>query len=169
MPLGELKQHLFTLPERPDWIPYRTSYYKENWGFCLSHNQMLGLEEGEYDVCIDSSLEDGHLTYGECYLKGRSKEEVLISCHACHPSLANDNLSGLAVATFSRSSFRGRDLRYSYRFLFIPGTIGAITWLARNPEAAVAFVTGWCSHASAMPVDFTTRRAGEEMRRSTEP
>jgi len=136
MPLDELKQHLFTLPERPDWIPYRTSYYKENWGFCLSHNQMLGLDEGEYDVCIDSSLEDGHLTYGECYLKGRSEEEVLISCHACHPSLANDNLSGLAVATFLAQFLSGRDLRYSYRFLFIPGTIGAITWLARNPEAA---------------------------------
>ena len=136
MPLSELKDHLFTVPERPDWIPYRTSYYKENWGFCLSHNQMLALGDGEYEVCIDSSLQDGHLTYGECYLRGRSEEEVLISCHACHPSLANDNLSGLAVATFLAQFLSERDLRYSYRFLFIPGTIGAITWLARNPEAA---------------------------------
>ena len=136
MPLDELKPHLFTLPENPDWIPYRTSYYQENWGFCLSHNQMLALEDGEYEVCIDSTLEDGNLTYGECYLPGRSTDEVLISCHSCHPSLANDNLSGITVATALAQLLAGRDLRYSYRFLFIPGTIGAITWLSRNPEAA---------------------------------
>jgi aminopeptidase-like protein len=134
MPLSELKPHLFTIPEYPDWIPYRTSYYQENWGFCLSHNQMLALEHGDYEVCIDSTLEDGHLTYGECYLAGRTSDEVLISCHACHPSLANDNLSGLTVATYLAQFLSGRDLRYSYRFLFIPGTIGAITWLARNRE-----------------------------------
>jgi aminopeptidase-like protein len=136
IPLGELKSHLFTIPEKPDWIPYRTSYYKEDWGFCLSHNQMLALEDGEYEVCIDSTLEDGHLTYGECYLPGRSTDEVLISCHACHPSLANDNLSGLSVATYLAQFLSGQDLRYSYRFLFVPGTIGAITWLARNRVAA---------------------------------
>ena len=135
MPLSKLQPHLFTLPERPDWIPYRTSYYKEDWGFCLSHNQMLTLQDGEYEVRIDSTLENGHLTYGECYLPGRSTDEVLISCHACHPSLANDNLSGLTVATFLAKLLSGRDLRYSYRFVFIPGTIGAITWLARNREA----------------------------------
>ena len=133
--LDELKKHLFTIPDRPDWIPYRTSYYKEDWGFCLSHNQMLALDEEEYEVCIDSTLEDGSLTYGECYLPGQSTDEVLISCHACHPSLANDNLSGLAVATFLAQLLSGRDLRYSYRFLFIPGTIGAITWLAQNCES----------------------------------
>jgi aminopeptidase-like protein len=136
MPLRELQAHLFTLPENPDWIPYRTSYYQENWGFCLSHNQMLALEDVDYEVCIDSTLDDGHLTYGECYLPGRSTDEVLISCHSCHPSLANDNLSGITVATALAQSLAGRDLRYSYRFLFIPGTIGAITWLSRNPEAA---------------------------------
>jgi aminopeptidase-like protein len=136
MQLSELKPHLFTLPEHPQWIPYRTSYYQENWGFCMPHEQMLELQEGDYEVCIDSTLEDGHLTYGECYLPGRSEEEVLVSCHSCHPSLANDNLSGITVATALAQSLSGRDLRYSYRFLFIPGTIGAITWLARNPEAA---------------------------------
>ena len=136
MPLGELKPHLHTIPQNPDWVPYRTSYYKEDWGFCLSHNQMLALKDEEYEVCIDSTLEDGHLTYGECYFPGRSTDEVLISCHACHPSLANDNLSGLTVATFLAQLLSGRDLRYSYRFLFIPGTIGAITWLARNRETA---------------------------------
>jgi aminopeptidase-like protein len=136
MPLGELRPHLFTLPEHPDWIPYRTSYYHEDWGFCLSHNQLLGLEDSEYEICIDSTLANGHLTYGECYLPGRSADEVLISCHACHPSLANDNLSGLTVATHLAQFLYGRGLRYSYRFLFIPGTIGAITWLARNRESA---------------------------------
>ncbi len=136
MPLGELTPHLFTLPDHPKWIPYRTSYYQENWGFCLSHDQMLTLEDGDYEVCIDSTLKDGHLTYGECYLPGRTEDEVLISCHSCHPSLANDNLSGITVATALAQLLSGRDRRYSYRFLFIPGTIGAITWLARNHEAA---------------------------------
>jgi aminopeptidase-like protein len=136
MPLSDLKPHLLTIPQNPDWIPYRTSYYKEDWGFCLSHNQMLALKDGEYEVCIDSTLEDGQLTYGECYLPGQSAEEVLISCHACHPSLANDNLSGLTVATFLAQLLSGQDHRYSYRFLFIPGTIGAITWLARNRETS---------------------------------
>lgn len=136
MSLSQLRPHLFTLSEHPDWIPYRTSYYKEDWGFCLSHNQMLALRDGEYEVCIDSTLADGHLTYGECYLPGRSTDEVLISCHACHPSLANDNLSGLTVATSLAQLLSEQDRRYSYRFLFIPGTIGAITWLARNRETA---------------------------------
>lgn len=136
MPLAELRPRLFTLPDRPDWIPYHTSYYNVDWGFCLSHNRVLALKEGDYEVVIDSVLEDGHLTYGECYLPGRSKDEILISCHACHPSLANDNLSGLVVATFLARMLTGQERTYSYRFLFIPGTIGAITWLARNREAA---------------------------------
>src|SRR6266704_33245 len=132
MRLDELKPHLFSIPDKPEWIPYRTSYYKEDWGFCLSHNQLLALEDGQYEVCIDSTLQNGHLTYGDCFLPGSSADEILISCHACHPSLANDNLSGLAVATFLAHFLSGRDLRYSYRFLFIPGTIGALTWLAQN-------------------------------------
>jgi aminopeptidase-like protein len=136
MALADLKPHLFTIPEQPDLIPYRTSYYKENWGFCLSHNKMMSLEDGLYEVCIDSSLTEGHLTYAECFLPGRSSEEVLISCHACHPSLANDNLSGVAVAAALANFLKSRNLRYSYRFLFLPGTIGAITWLARNQNAA---------------------------------
>jgi aminopeptidase-like protein len=134
MSLSDLKPHLHTLPNQPDLIPYRTSYYKEDWGFCLAHNQMLQLLEGEYEVCIDSTLDSGHLSYGECYLAGNSSDEVLISCHVCHPSLANDNLSGIAVATFLAKLLSERELRYSYRFVFVPGTIGAITWLARNQE-----------------------------------
>ncbi len=132
MSLEELRPHLFTLPDRPEWIPYRTSYYKESWGFCLSQRQLDALPDGEYEVCIDSSLEPGSLTYGECYLPGESTDEVLISCHVCHPSLANDNLSGVAIAAYLAQHLGRVTLRYSYRFLFIPGTIGSITWLARN-------------------------------------
>jgi aminopeptidase-like protein len=132
MTLAELKPHLFTTPEYPDWIPYRTSYYKETWGFCLSHNQFLALPEDDYEVCIDSTLEDGSLTYGECFIQGETDEEIFLSCHACHPSLCNDNLSGIALATLLAKNLREIKTRYSYRFLFIPGTIGSITWLARN-------------------------------------
>lgn len=132
--LQELKGHLHTSPDHPDWIPYRTSYYRENWGFCLPHNQMLSLKDGEYEVLIDSSLENGTLTYGEYYLKGSIPEEVLLSCHICHPSLCNDNLSGIALVTHLAKELARYELRYSYRFLFIPGTIGSITWLSQNEE-----------------------------------
>jgi aminopeptidase-like protein len=130
--LKELKEHLYTLPDYPNWIPYLTSYYKENWGFCLPHNQFEKLEEGEYEVFIDSTLEDGHLTFGEFYLKGKSDDEILFSCYICHPSLCNDNLSGTVLLTFLSKLLSDRDLKYSYRFLFIPETIGAITWLSLN-------------------------------------
>jgi aminopeptidase-like protein len=137
MSLQDLKGHLFTLPERPDWIPYRTSYYKETWGFCLSHQEFLALRDDLYEVCIEATLEPGHLTYGECYLPGETADEVLISCHVCHPALCNDNLSGAVVAAYLGRHLAGVARRRSYRLLFIPGTIGSITWLARN-EAAVA-------------------------------
>jgi aminopeptidase-like protein len=132
IPLGELKGHLFSLPDHPDWIPYRTAYYRENWGFCLPHNQLLALEDGLYEACIDSTLEDGFLTYGEVYLPGEREEEILISCHACHPSLANDNLSGVSLAVRLAEMLGKGPRRFSLRFLFIPGTIGAITWLCLN-------------------------------------
>ena len=137
LPLEEVRKHLFTLPDKPGLIPYRTSYYKETWGFCLQHERLAALPEGEYEVWIDSTLEDGSLTYGECVLPGETDREVLFSCHVCHPSLANDNLSGLAVMTFLARELADRPRRrYTYRFLFIPGTIGSITWLARNEERA---------------------------------
>ena len=98
MTLAELRPHLFSLPEHPDWIPYKTSYYSETWGFCLPDRQFESLTDDVYEVCIDSSLETGHLTYGECCLPGRDADEVLVSCHVCHPSLCNDNLSGVSVA-----------------------------------------------------------------------
>ncbi len=134
MPLAELREHLHTLPDHPDWVPYRTSYYKENWGFCLAQNQLQKLRDGEYEVCIDSRLEDGSLTYGEYFIPGKRSEEVLLSCHACHPSLCNDNLSGVVLVTHLAKLLSGISLEYSYRFLFIPGTIGSITWLARNED-----------------------------------
>jgi aminopeptidase-like protein len=135
MSLAELREHLYTLPDHPDWIPYKTSYYQERWGFCLSQNQLDHLEDGSYEVVIDSSLETGNLTYAECLIPGGSPDEVLISCHICHPSICNDNLSGIALNTFLAKHLHGRPLRYSYRFIFIPGTIGAITWLALNENA----------------------------------
>ncbi|OGP28086.1 MAG: peptidase M28 [Deltaproteobacteria bacterium GWA2_57_13] len=137
--LEELKKHLFALPEHPDWIPYRTTYYKESWGFCLSHRQLTEMTDGVYEVYIDSSLHDGQLTYGEYYIAGERSDEVLLSCHICHPSLCNDNLSGIALMVSLAKHLTQRKRRYSYRFLFIPGTIGSIAWLALN-EAHVASI-----------------------------
>jgi aminopeptidase-like protein len=140
--LKELKEHLFSLSEHPAWVPYKTSYYIENWGFCLSLNNLMGLEDGEYEVVIDSSLEDGFLSYGEFFLRGEEEAEILISCHTCHPSLANDNLSGIGLATQLAKYLSTISHRYSYRFLFIPGTIGAITWLALNEESTSKIKNG---------------------------
>jgi aminopeptidase-like protein len=132
MSLAELKPYLHSLPDHPDWVPYRTSYYKETWGFCLTHRELQNLKDGEYEVMIDSSLEPGNMTYGECYIKGESEDEILLSSHSCHPSLCNDNLSAMALNTFLAKSLLGQKSHYSYRFIFAPGTIGAITWLSRN-------------------------------------
>ncbi len=137
MPLGRLQEHLHSLPEQPDLVPWRTSYYDETWGFCLADRVRATLPDGEYEVYIDSSLRDGSLSYAEVYLPGATEEEVLISVHTCHPSLANDNLSGIAVATFAARALAEREARrYSYRFVAAPGTIGSIAWLARNRERA---------------------------------
>jgi aminopeptidase-like protein len=132
LPLEELKPHVYTLPDQPDLIPYRTSYYAENWGFCMAHDRLTALPDGLYEVLIDASLEDGSLTYGEYLHPGESEEEFLLSAHICHPSLANDNCSGLALLTLLAECLGRLRTRYSYRFLFAPGTIGAIAWLARN-------------------------------------
>ncbi|NEZ67229.1 DUF4910 domain-containing protein [Leptolyngbyaceae cyanobacterium CCMR0082] len=140
MSLSQLKEHLFSMPDQPDWIPYRTSYYQETWGFCLSDRVLQSLPESDYEVYIDSSLESGSLTYGELLLPGQTSDEVLLCCHSCHPSLCNDNLSGIALVTFlAKHLSQQQSLRYSYRFLFIPGTIGSITWLSRN-EDRVSFI-----------------------------
>ncbi len=132
--LEELKGHLSTLPDQPDKIPYKTSYYTRNWGFSMSHNQFVTLEEGNYQVMIDSTLNSGSLTYGEYFIQGKTTDEVLISTHICHPSLCNDNLSGIAISTFIAKTLSALNLRYSYRFLFIPTTIGSIAWLSTHEK-----------------------------------
>lgn len=140
--LRDLDEHLYSLPEQPDLIPYRTSYYVERWGFCLPHRQRQSLEDDTYQVVVDTTLEPGHLTYGELYLPGETEREFLLSCHVCHPSLANDNLSGIAVCAFLAEILSRVERRWSYRFLFVPGTIGAITWLAGNHETAQRIQAG---------------------------
>ncbi|MGW5040710.1 DUF4910 domain-containing protein [Streptomyces parvulus] len=134
MTLAELRPHLHTLPDRPAWVPYRTSYYERDWGFCLAQDTLDAMPEGEYEVRIDSTLADGHLIYAEHVVPGQVTDEVIVSCHVCHPSLANDNLAGVAVAAFLARELAERTPYYTYRFIFAPGTIGAITWLARNAE-----------------------------------
>ncbi|HET9006059.1 MAG TPA: DUF4910 domain-containing protein [Actinomycetes bacterium] len=160
MPLAELKGHLFTLPDHPDWVPYRTSYYAERWGFCASQRLVDSLPEGDYEVCVDTTLADGHLTYGEHLVEGETADEVLVSCHVCHPSLANDNLSGIAVASrLARLVGQGPRPRHSYRFLFIPGTIGSITWLARNEDRVGRIRHGLVLSGVGDPGGFTWKRS----------
>ena len=135
LPLAELRPHLHTLPDHPDWVPYRTSYYTEAWGFCAAQRVVDALAPGDYEVVIDSTLAPGALSYGELVLPGETADEVLVSCHTCHPSLANDNLSGIAVAVALARALAARSARrFTYRFLFIPGTIGSITWLATHRD-----------------------------------
>jgi aminopeptidase-like protein len=132
--LAELKSHLFSLPDQPDLIPYRTSYYKKNWGFCVTHRLLESLQDGDYEVFIDADHKQGNLTYGELVLPGATAEQVLISTHVCHPSLANDNLAGNAVVVALAKHLMGIERRLTYRFLFVPGTIGSITWLVLNED-----------------------------------
>lgn len=140
--LDELRPHLHAEAEHPDWIPYRTSYYQENWGFCLPWNRLQAMGPGPYEVEIDAEVKPGSLTYGECFIEGESAEEVLVSAHCCHPSLANDNLSGIAVAVELIKGLMAAKPRLSYRFIFIPGTIGSITWLALNEARLSAIKAG---------------------------
>jgi len=137
MSLDELRPHLHTIPEQPNRIPYRTSYYKADWGFCLEQQQLDSMAEGTYEVVIDSSLQPGSLTYGEVVVPGQLEDEILVSTHVCHPSLADDNLSGIAVSTMlARRLLSGPAPRHTVRFLYAPGTIGAISWLAQNRDTA---------------------------------
>ncbi|WP_269191875.1 DUF4910 domain-containing protein [Blastococcus sp. VKM Ac-2987] len=135
MTLDELRPHLHTRPDQPEWIPYRTTYYHRDWGFCLPDSQLRSMDEGPYDVVIDTTIVPGELTYGELVVPGDSTDEVVVSAHLCHPSLANDNLAGIAVATeLARTLTSLAKRRHTYRFLFAPGTIGSITWLSRNAD-----------------------------------
>ena len=164
MSLAELRPHLHALPDHPDWIPYRTSYYAESWGFCLRQRQLDALPDGDYEVCIDSTLAPGHLSYGELVLPGDAPEEVLVSTHLCHPSLCNDNLSGISVATALARELATRPRRrWTYRFVFAPGTIGAIVWLAQHREVVPrirAGLTMMCL-GSAHPFTYKRTLAGD--------
>ncbi|MEZ5653223.1 MAG: DUF4910 domain-containing protein, partial [Burkholderiaceae bacterium] len=133
MPLSELQEHLHSMPDRPDWIPYRTSYYRRTWGFCLSHSERESLPDGNYEVFIDADLGPGSLSYGQCVLPGQTEREILVWTHICHPSQANDNLSGMSVATALAAAWAGQTPRHTLRFVFAPATIGAITWMAKHP------------------------------------
>ena len=132
--LEEIRPHLYSVPAHPDWIPYRTSYYRRHWGFCMRDRSLQALRPGRYQVRIDSSLAAGSLSYAECVLPGKSKEEILLFTHVCHPSLANDNTSGMAIATFLADWIGSQPRRYSYRIVFAPGTIGSLCWLSRNQQ-----------------------------------
>jgi aminopeptidase-like protein len=157
--IEELRKHLSYLEEQPDLIPYRTSYYKKDWGFCVTYNQFKQLNDPSYEVCIASTLEPGSLTYGEYFIPGEVKDEVLISAHVCHPSLANDNLSGLSVVSWLAETLSARSNYYSYRFIFIPGTIGAITWLAENEERAHGIRFGLVASLLGDQGPFTFKRS----------
>ncbi len=159
LPLSELRGHLFSLPQHPDWIPYRTSYYQENWGFCVAQRELDRWPDGEYEVCIDATLEPGSLTYGEYLLPGESSQEVLLSCHVCHPSLANDNLSGIALLMALGQELARAPRKLSYRLLFVPGTIGAITWLARNASCAERIAHGLVVACAGDPGPFHYKRS----------
>ena len=137
MSLAELRPHLHSLPAHPDWIPFLASYYHDTWGFCITQRQLDRLEEDQYEVIVDSTLENGLLRFGELLLEGEIEDEILLTSYLCHPSLCNDNLSGVVLLTALAEALGSVRRRHTYRFLFLPETIGAIAWLCLNePETA---------------------------------
>jgi aminopeptidase-like protein len=157
--LADLKPHLHSDPAHPEWIPYRTSYYKAAWGFCLSHQQLQALPEGEYEVCIDTDLQPGSLSYGECLIPGERQEEVLLFAHICHPSLCNDNLSGVALLVQLGQLLKQCSLKWSYRLVFAPATIGSITWLSRNEAHLERVIGGLIVSVAGDPGPLTYKRS----------
>jgi aminopeptidase-like protein len=171
LPLDELREHLFVHQTNEDWIPYRTSYYTENWGFCLTRRQLDALPDGEYEVCIDSSLEDGSITYAEAIVTGELEDEVLVTTYSCHPSLANDNVSGIAFLAILGEQLAQLRLRYTYRLLFSPGSIGPISWLARNEDRLGLVHGGLVASCLGDPGPMTykrSRRGDAEIDRAVE-
>ncbi len=156
---AELIERVHVLSEHPEWIPYRTSYYQRTWGFCMSARARDALPEGRYQVEVRSSLAPGSLTYGELEIPGTTREEVLLFTHVCHPSLANDNTSGMAVAT-ALAQWLGRERRrFTYRFVFAPGTIGSLTWLKRNRARLKRVRHGLVLALLGDPGSFTYKRS----------
>lgn len=157
----ELSKHCYYLEEYPDWIPYRTAYYSDEWGFCIPYNEYIKLDRTKkYEVLIDTELFPGSLTYGEYFIKGKSNKEVLISTYLCHPSLCNDNLSGVVMCTYLAKilSEKKNELNYSYRFIFVPETIGAITWLAQNESKLSDIVSGLVATCVGDAYPFTYKK-----------
>jgi len=159
LPLAELREHLFTHPDDPDLVPYRTAYWAERWGFCLARRELDALPDGDYRVHVDATLEPGSLVYGELRLEGESEEEFLLSTYVCHPSLANDNLSGVVVLAALGEALRGRTLRYTYRLLWSPGTVGPLCWLARNRDRLHLVRNGLVVSCVGDPGGFTYKRS----------
>lgn len=159
MTLDELKTRLYTLPDHPDFIPYRTSYYKPDWGFCITQNLLDTLKPGNYEVLIDSDIKPGFLNYGELYLPGETDQEFLLSCYICHPSMANDSLSGVGLLTEIAKVLKQKNNYYSYRFLFIPETIGSITWLAKNRNKVEKIKFGLVATCLGDPGSFTYKKS----------
>ena len=163
MSLEELQPHLYSLPDQPDLIPYRTTYYREHWGFCLRHRDREQLTAGPYEVVIDADLAPGHLTYAECVVPGSTADEAIVYTHTCHPSLANDNLTGIALASALAREVRTHTPRLTWRFIFGPGTIGSLTWLSRNesrlPRVRGGLVIGLLGDAG--PLTYKCSRRGE--------
>lgn len=165
VPLEELRRHLHTLDQHPDWIPYRTSYYERRWGFCVSRRQYDALVDPEYDVCIDATLGPGSLTYGEVAIRGESEREFVFTAHVCHPSMCNDNLSGIAVAAFLARALAREPRRWSYRVLFIPGTIGSLAWMAGNRDKLGSILGGMSlvCLGDASPLTYKRSLAGTSL------
>lgn len=165
MTLDELQPHLHSLPDQPDWIPYRTSYYNDNWGFCLRHKDRAALGAGPFRVVVDSDLAAGHLTYAESVVQGSTDGEAIVYTHTCHPSLANDNLTGIAVAAALASALRHERPRLTWRFIFGPGTIGSLAWLSRNenrlPHLQAGLVLGLLG--DAWPLTYKRSRRGDTL------
>jgi len=159
MSLDELRDHIFTHPTEPDWIPFRTSYYNENWGFCMQRSRLESLPEGEYEVCIDSTLADGAITYAECVLPGQLEDEILVSTYSCHPSLANDNTSGIALVALLGRHLASVPRRHTFRLLFSPGSIGPISWLALNEDRLDRIRAGLVASCVGDPGPITYKRS----------
>jgi aminopeptidase-like protein len=165
MTLEELQPHLHSLPDKPDWIPYRTTYYRENWGFCLRHHDREALGPGPYRAVVDSTLEPGHLTLAESVIEGSTDGEAIVYTHTCHPSLANDNLTGIAAAAALANALRAERPRLTWRFIFGPGTIGSLAWLSRNEHRLSRLRTGLTIGllGDAGPLRYKRSRRGDTM------
>jgi aminopeptidase-like protein len=161
--LETLRDHLFTDPRDPDIVPYRTSYWSERWGFCVSRRVADELLEGSYRVHIDATLEDGHVTYGEVSLNGSSRDVVLLTTTVCHPALANDNLSGIVLlAGLARVLAAQSDLRHGFRLVWSPGTIGPLCWLSTNTELVPHIRHGFAVSCVGDPGPLTYKRSRRE-------